>query len=116
MIVNYRKTFLYHIDEKWALEGPDGFFDGAIPGLGNVVMGICKWLIGLKSYDLARCPSHDGLYMIANILFCRHGPEVSPLGPSLGQSIDLELAHTGFRPLGMLGSSRITFYTKMRIL
>jgi hypothetical protein len=26
-----------------ALEGPDGFFDGEIPGIGNVAMGICKW-------------------------------------------------------------------------
>jgi protein N-terminal amidase len=42
-IANYRKSFLYYTDEKWALEGPDGFFDGEIPGLGNVAMGICKW-------------------------------------------------------------------------
>jgi len=51
-ILNYRKTFLYHTDETWALEGSDGFYDGVIPGLGNVVMGICKWLIesfGLES-------------------------------------------------------------------
>ncbi|PQE16606.1 hypothetical protein CJF30_00003297 [Rutstroemia sp. NJR-2017a BBW] len=26
-----------------AHEGPDGFFDGQIDGLGNVAMGICKW-------------------------------------------------------------------------
>lgn len=39
-IVNYRKTFLSVRDETWALEGPDGFFDGGIRGLGNVTMGI----------------------------------------------------------------------------
>jgi protein N-terminal amidase len=42
-IANYRKKFLYFPDKTWALEGPDGFFDGEILGLGNVVMGICKW-------------------------------------------------------------------------
>ncbi|KAH8767969.1 carbon-nitrogen hydrolase [Hyaloscypha finlandica] len=42
-IANYRKSFLYYTDETWALEGPDGFFDGEIEGLGNVAMGICKW-------------------------------------------------------------------------
>lgn len=41
-IANYRKSFLYVIDETWALEGKDGFFDGEMPGLGNVAMGICK--------------------------------------------------------------------------
>lgn len=40
-IANYRKSFLYYTDETWALEGPDGFYDGAIEGLGNVAMGIC---------------------------------------------------------------------------
>lgn len=40
-IANYRKSFLYYTDETWALEGPDGFFDGEIEGLGNVAMGIC---------------------------------------------------------------------------
>ncbi|KAG9246244.1 carbon-nitrogen hydrolase [Calycina marina] len=42
-IANYRKSFLYYTDETWALEGPDGFFDGEIDGLGNTAMGICKW-------------------------------------------------------------------------
>lgn len=42
-IANYRKSFLYYTDESWALEGPDGFYDGEIEGLGNVAMGICKW-------------------------------------------------------------------------
>lgn len=41
-IANYRKSFLYVIDETWALEGKDGFFEGEMPGLGNVAMGICK--------------------------------------------------------------------------
>jgi protein N-terminal amidase len=42
-IANYRKSFLYYTDETWALEGPDGFYDGYIEGLGNTAMGICKW-------------------------------------------------------------------------
>ncbi|KAL5353529.1 hypothetical protein ACLOAV_001566 [Pseudogymnoascus australis] len=42
-IANYRKSFLYYTDETWALEGPDGFYDGVIEGLGNFAMGICKW-------------------------------------------------------------------------
>jgi predicted amidohydrolase len=41
-IANYRKSFLYYTDETWALEGPDGFFDGRFEELGNVAMGICK--------------------------------------------------------------------------
>lgn len=42
-ISNYRKSFLYYTDSKWALEGPDGFYDGEIEGLGNCAIGICKW-------------------------------------------------------------------------
>ncbi len=40
-IGNYRKSFLYYTDETWALEGREGFFDGEIPGIGNVALGIC---------------------------------------------------------------------------
>lgn len=40
-IANYRKSHLYYTDETWALEGPDGFFQGRINGLGHVAMGIC---------------------------------------------------------------------------
>ncbi|KAL2266303.1 hypothetical protein VTJ83DRAFT_5655 [Remersonia thermophila] len=40
-VANYRKSFLYYNDEIWALEGTDGFFNRTIPGLGNVVLGIC---------------------------------------------------------------------------
>lgn len=39
-IVNYRKHFLYMIDETWALEG-SGFGKEFIPGLGQTAMGIC---------------------------------------------------------------------------
>ncbi|KAL2278089.1 hypothetical protein FJTKL_14915 [Diaporthe vaccinii] len=39
-IGNYRKHFLYMIDETWALEG-DGFGKDDIPGLGQTAMGIC---------------------------------------------------------------------------
>ena len=42
-IANYRKTFLYSVDETWALEG-QGFYSGEIPNLGNVALGICKWI------------------------------------------------------------------------
>ncbi|POS79629.1 N-terminal amidase [Diaporthe helianthi] len=40
-IANYRKSFLYPLDETWALEGKHGFFGGHIPGLGRMAMGIC---------------------------------------------------------------------------
>ncbi|KAK0719950.1 hypothetical protein B0H67DRAFT_643250 [Lasiosphaeris hirsuta] len=40
-IGNYRKSFLYHTDETWALEGREGFFEGNLPRLGNVALGIC---------------------------------------------------------------------------
>ncbi|EFW99955.1 carbon-nitrogen family protein [Grosmannia clavigera kw1407] len=40
-IANYRKSFLYAIDETWALEGRDGFYEDEIPDLGTVAMGIC---------------------------------------------------------------------------
>ncbi|KFY19492.1 hypothetical protein V493_07936 [Pseudogymnoascus sp. VKM F-4281 (FW-2241)] len=40
-LANYRKTFLFTTDEKWALEGPDGFFSGEFDGLGGVALGIC---------------------------------------------------------------------------
>lgn len=43
-VAHYRKSFLYVIDETWALEGKDGFFADEIPGLGTVAMGICKSL------------------------------------------------------------------------
>ncbi|KAL1867454.1 hypothetical protein Daus18300_006298 [Diaporthe australafricana] len=40
-VANYRKTFLYPLDETWALEGKHGFFGGHVPGLGRMAMGIC---------------------------------------------------------------------------
>jgi predicted amidohydrolase len=40
-IANYRKNFLYQIDETWALESKDGFFEGYVPGLGHTALGIC---------------------------------------------------------------------------
>lgn len=42
-IANYRKSFLYYTDETWALEG-NGFYSGLIEGLGEVAMGISKWM------------------------------------------------------------------------
>jgi protein N-terminal amidase len=47
-VVNYRKSFLYAVDETWALESRDGFFEGYIPGLGNTAMGICKFFLQVK--------------------------------------------------------------------
>ncbi|RYP70644.1 hypothetical protein DL769_004890 [Monosporascus sp. CRB-8-3] len=40
-VANYRKAHLYYTDETWALEGPEGFWEGYIPGLGHTSMGIC---------------------------------------------------------------------------
>lgn len=42
-VANYRKSFLYVIDETWALEGKDGFFVEDVPDLGTIAMGICEW-------------------------------------------------------------------------
>ncbi|TVY84301.1 Protein N-terminal amidase [Lachnellula suecica] len=42
-IANYRKSFLYYTDETWALEGPSGFYNGEVDGLGSVAMGISPW-------------------------------------------------------------------------
>lgn len=41
-VANYRKSFLYPLDETWALEGKHGFFGGHVPGLGRMAMGICR--------------------------------------------------------------------------
>ncbi|KAL1909008.1 hypothetical protein Sste5344_005139 [Sporothrix stenoceras] len=40
-VANYRKSFVYAIDETWALEGHDGFFEGYVSDLGDIAMGIC---------------------------------------------------------------------------
>jgi protein N-terminal amidase len=37
---NYRKSFLHRTDETWASESPSGFFQGGLPGLGNIGLGI----------------------------------------------------------------------------
>lgn len=75
-IANYRKSFLFYSDETWALEGPDGFFDGEIEGLGNVALGICK----PPTKDFER-ESHFPLAVAVDadilLLLCRHGLEVS---------------------------------------
>ena len=41
-IANYRKSHLDKRDKKWALEGPNGFYNDKLEGLGNVVLGIYK--------------------------------------------------------------------------
>ena len=40
-VANYRKTFLYNVDETWALEGSAGFHNDMITDLGNTCIGIC---------------------------------------------------------------------------
>jgi protein N-terminal amidase len=74
-IANYRKSFLYYTDETWALEGPDGFFDGHIEGLGNVAMGICKLQTESFEREYIACSMQQN---IANKKPFRHGPEVGP--------------------------------------
>ena len=37
---NYRKSFLHCADETWARENSEGFFQGELPRLGNVCLGI----------------------------------------------------------------------------
>lgn len=49
-IGNYRKHFLFMIDETWALEG-NGFGKDYIPGLGQTAMGICKQSSLLLAFD-----------------------------------------------------------------
>ena len=72
-IANYRKSFLYYTDETWALEGPDGFYSGEIDGLGNVVMGICKWPTKSFEREYVRSVSCT----VANRAPSRYGSEVS---------------------------------------
>jgi protein N-terminal amidase len=43
-VANYRKTVLYYCDENSVLEGPNGFIDSEVLGLGNVTMGGWKWI------------------------------------------------------------------------
>ncbi|KAI5816034.1 carbon-nitrogen hydrolase [Pyronema omphalodes] len=40
VVQNYRKSFLFTADEKWAQEGP-GFWTGEVGKLGKMAMGIC---------------------------------------------------------------------------
>jgi protein N-terminal amidase len=43
-IANRRNALIYYNDDKkWALEVPNGFFDGVISSLGNVALGTYKW-------------------------------------------------------------------------
>ena len=53
-VANVRKSFLYMIDESWALESKDGFFHDDIPGLGSTVVGICTVSYRSNSCVLAR--------------------------------------------------------------
>jgi len=41
-IANYRKSFLFNIEETWSQEGLDGFFNEEIEGLGKVAMGMSE--------------------------------------------------------------------------
>ena len=56
---NYRKSFLYSIDETWALESKAGFFQSRFPALGKVAMGICmdiKFVLALLVPTAPRSP------------------------------------------------------------
>ncbi|KAI9746477.1 MAG: Carbon-nitrogen hydrolase [Claussenomyces sp. TS43310] len=70
IIANYRKSHLYYTDETWALEGPDGFYNGEIEGLGTVAIGICMDLNPYKfespwsDWEFA----HHILYREANLV------------------------------------------------
>ncbi|KAG4414840.1 hypothetical protein IFR04_012028 [Cadophora malorum] len=69
-IVNYRKSFLYTTDETWANEGPDGFYNDKIEGLGHVAMGICTDLNPYK-FDAPRIAwefAHHILHREANLV------------------------------------------------
>ena len=70
-VVNYRKSFLYYTDERWALEG-SGFFGGDIPGLGNVAMGICEF----KRVLISDRTKNKQLTKYS-LRYTRHGSEVS---------------------------------------
>lgn len=48
-IANYRKSFLWATDEKWALEGTDGFFYSDMQDLGQTAMGIGKSMLPSKA-------------------------------------------------------------------
>ncbi|TLS26361.1 hypothetical protein PpBr36_05080 [Pyricularia pennisetigena] len=52
-IANYRKCSLWPEDEKWALEGQDGFFEDYLEGIGTTVMGI--------SADIIRSPQEPDM-------------------------------------------------------
>jgi predicted amidohydrolase len=78
-IANYRKSFLYAVDETWALEGGDGFYEGHVPGIGHVSMGICKTFPASAITSLFPCANFDDLGMdlkcvtgivVLNILLC----------------------------------------------
>lgn len=44
IIGNYCKLFFY-MDDFWVFEGLKGFYVDIIFGLGNMVIGICKWFL-----------------------------------------------------------------------
>lgn len=113
-IANYRKSFLYYTDETWALEGPDGFYDGEIEDLGNVAMGICKW--PTKSFEREFLVVYRSLIELTFICN-RHGFEVriKTLIPS-SRELTLSQVPTSSRLLGVLGSLHTTFSTDRLIL
>lgn len=77
-IANYRKSFLYYTDETWALEGPDGFYDGEIDGLGNTAMGICKWPTKSFKREYSVCDAQRMVRWLI-LLTYRHGSKVGLL-------------------------------------
>lgn len=72
-IANYRKSFLWATDEKWALEGTDGFFYSEMPDLGPTAMGIGESM--LLSYSRHSLAQHN---QWLTVFGTRHGFKVCP--------------------------------------
>lgn len=102
-LANYRKSFLYYTDETWALEGPDGFYDGEIEGLGNVAMGICKW--STRSFECGYIMLVDVTVMAD--LDHRYGFEVGLASLPVLSVTNYRIVRTNSRHLGVLGNLHI---------
>lgn len=83
VLLNYRKSFLYYTDEKWAAEGPAGscssshhtanhtpFFAGSLGSLGTVGHGICmdinpyKFTAPWTEYEFATCMLRNSVKLV----------------------------------------------------
>lgn len=62
-VANYRKSFLWATDEKWALEGTDGFFYSDMQDLGQTAMGIGKLVLSPKTSSTPLITKTDQIRM-----------------------------------------------------